>query len=339
MPLVSLKRHNSFAVNAYTPKIHQPSNIDELNQLVSLLDKPFYILGDGSNTLFADQQAPEIIKPNFTGIEIESLEQCYRIKVAASENWHQLVVSCVEQGIGGLENLALIPGSVGAAPVQNIGAYGVDIAMFCTEVSWYDFASQTLKTLTAEQCQFSYRDSIFKSSLKNKGLITHVTFELPTLWQPVLNYAGLDSLPATVTCKEVMAKVIEIRQQKLPDPKSLGNAGSFFKNPVVSAEKFKQLQLSFGDMPHYVQTNGEVKLAAGWLIDQAGLKGYRTGNVGVHAKQALVLVNYGSESGQDIVELAKFVCVKVAQKFNVELEPEVRLITRTGETAFKTLIA
>lgn len=334
---ISLKPYNSFAVDAVAAKIYQPSCLDDLKKLPTTLAQPFYILGEGSNTLFVEQAAPVVIKPNFIGITVEELADCFLLTVAASENWHQLVTYCVDNNMPGLENLALIPGSVGAAPVQNIGAYGVDFSMFCREVTWFDFSSSTLKTLSTEQCQFSYRDSIFKAALKNKGLITQVTLALPKQWQPVLNYAGLEQLPKTVTSREVMLKVMAIRQQKLPDPNVIANAGSFFKNPVVSLPQFKKLTTLFGDMPHYNQADQQVKLAAGWLIEHAGLKGYRQGDVGVHAKQALVLVNYASDSGQDIVELARYVRDQVKIKFNVELEPEVRLISHHGETTLDEL--
>ncbi len=334
----SLLTFNSFAVESNSPNVYFPETRDDLELLASELKVPFYILGEGSNTLFVHDEAPMIICPNFKGVEITETESEYLLKVAAGENWHQLVLTCVEKNIAGLENLALIPGSVGAAPVQNIGAYGVDFSMYCREVTWFDFDTGCFQILSNSECQFNYRNSIFKSTLKNKGLITEVVLALPKKWQPVLNYNGLDQLPMQSTCFEVMNKVIEIRQLKLPDPNILPNAGSFFKNPVVTNSQFEQLTNKFGTMPHYLQADKSVKLAAGWLIEQAGLKGYRIGDVGVHDKQALVLVNYGSKSGIDIVKLAGYIQHVVKSKFDINLEPEVRLVGENGETSLSEIL-
>ncbi len=259
----SLKSSNSFNIKASCSRIYFPSSLAELQQLPDLSAENFYILGDGSNTLFVEPQAPIIIQPKFTGIDILERDDHFVVTVGAAENWHDLVCFCLEQGIYGLENLALIPGSVGAAPVQNIGAYGVEFSDFCQEIQWYEFASKTLHSLNKQTCRFAYRDSIFKQERYNKGLITQVTF-----------------------------------------------------NP---------------------QNNGEIKLAAGWLIEQAGLKGFRHGAVGVHQQQALVLVNYGSDLGAEIISLAKYIQRKVEEKFSVSLTPEVRMITHKGERSFSSL--
>ena len=333
----SLQSSNSFNIKASCSHIYFPSTVAELQQLPELTAEHFYILGEGSNTLFVEPQAPIIIQPKFTGINILEQDDHFIVTVGAAENWHELVCFCLEQGVYGLENLALIPGSVGAAPVQNIGAYGVEFADYCQEVQWYEFASKTMHSLTNQACDFSYRDSIFKQERYNKGLITQVTFKFPKVWQANLSYAGLDALTKDSTAKQVMAKVIALRSSKLPDPKELPNAGSFFKNPVVSAADFVQLQQQYPNMPHYPQPNSQVKLAAGWLIDQAGLKGFRHHHVGVHQQQALVLVNYGSELGGDIVSLAKYIQRKVADKFSISLIPEVRMITEQGERSFSSL--
>jgi UDP-N-acetylmuramate dehydrogenase len=337
----SLKSSNSFNIKASCSHIYFPSTVAELQQLPELTagntsDK-FYILGEGSNTLFVEAQAPIIIQPKFIGIEIDEHDEHFIVTAGAAENWHDFVCFCLEKGIYGLENLALIPGSIGAAPVQNIGAYGIDFSDYCQEVQWYEFASKTIHSLTKKACDFAYRDSIFKQEFYNKGLITHVTFNFPKAWQANLSYAGLDMLAKDSTAKQVMTQVIKLRSSKLPDPKQLPNAGSFFKNPVVNKEAFAQLQQQYPKIPHYPQPNGQIKLAAGWLIDQAGLKGFRHEDVGVHQQQALVLVNYGSDLGADIISLAKYVQRKVAEKFSVSLTPEVRMITEQGERSFSSL--
>lgn len=332
-----LQSSNSFNIKASCSRIYFPSSLAELQQLPDLSAENFYILGEGSNTLFAESKAPIIIQPKFTGIDITEENDHFIVTVGAAENWHNLVVFCLEKGIYGLENLALIPGCVGAAPVQNIGAYGVDFSDYCQDVHWFEFTSNTIKVLNKTDCLFAYRDSIFKQALYNKGLITQVTFNFPKQWQASLSYAGLDALAKDSDAQSVMDKVIALRNSKLPDPKKLPNAGSFFKNPVVSASMFTELKKHYPNIPNYPQQNGDVKLAAGWLIDQAGLKGFRYAGVGVHQQQALVLVNYDSESGTDLISLAKFIQRKIADKFSVSLNPEVRMITSQGERDFALL--
>jgi UDP-N-acetylmuramate dehydrogenase len=333
----SLKSSNSFNIKASCSRIYFPSSLVELQKLPDLSAENFYILGDGSNTLFVEAQAPIIIQPKFTGIKIDDRDDHFIVTVGAAENWHDLVCFCLEQGIYGLENLALIPGSIGAAPVQNIGAYGVEFADYCQDVQWYEFASKTMHSLTKKACNFGYRDSIFKQERYNKGLITQITFNFPKVWHANLSYAGLDTLAKDSTAQQVMSQVIKLRSSKLPDPKQLPNAGSFFKNPVINKENFAQLQQKYPKIPHYLQQNGEIKLAAGWLIDQVGLKGFRHDKVGVHKQQALVLVNYGSDLGTDIISLAKYVQRKVSEKFLVSLTPEVHMITQQGERSFSSL--
>lgn len=333
----SLQNYNSFNIKAISPTIYFPKTIADLVQLPDLNDKPFYILGEGSNTLFTDSDAPIIIKPDFKGITISTTPNCYIVSVGAAENWHDFVCLCIEQGMYGLENLALIPGSVGAAPVQNIGAYGLELSQFCTRVKWFEFSSSEIKVLNNEDCEFSYRDSIFKKALHNKGVIIEVIFSFPKAWEANLSYAGLGDLGDNPSARQVMDKVISLRQAKLPDPSKLPNAGSFFKNPIVNEEKLQLLKKNHPKIPYYPQGNGLIKLAAGWLIDQAGLKGYRKQGVGVHENQALVLVNYASEEGKDIVALAHYVQQKVLTKFNILISPEVRMITVQGEQNFTDL--
>lgn len=332
-----LQEHNSFSVKTTCRTIYYPKTISELEQLPDLSKANFYILGDGSNTLFVDESAPIIIKAEFSGIEVLEMKNNYEVTVGASENWHNLVCFCLDNGIYGLENLALIPGSAGAAPVQNIGAYGVELADFCIQVKWFEFSKKRMHTINSDNCKFAYRNSIFKQELYNKGIITEVVFSFPKKWKPNLSYAGLDELNFDVNPRQVMEKVIELRSAKLPDPNELPNAGSFFKNPIVDKQKLNSLRKSFPDIPFYSQENGLSKLAAGWLIEQAGLKGYRIDCVGVHDRQALVLVNYCSEVGKDILLLAKYVQQQVLLKFDVLLSPEVRMITAQGEQAFTNI--
>lgn len=334
LPLQSI---NSFNVKATSPAAYFPKTLHDLKRLPDLSKSHFYILGDGSNTLFVDQKAPIIIKPEFSGIEILETSESYIVSVGASENWHELVGVCLENGIYGLENLALIPGSVGAAPVQNIGAYGVEFSDFCSSVKWFEFSSKSIKTLAKADCHFTYRNSVFKQALHNKGVIVEVVFNFPKNWQQNLSYAGLNELDERSTAKQIMEKVISLRQEKLPDPSKLPNAGSFFKNPVVSKNKLNLLKNSYPNIPFYPQQKGKVKIAAGWLIEQVGLKGYRVNGVGVHEYQALVLVNYSSDRGKDIVVLAQFVQQQVLEKFNVLISPEVRMVTKQGEQDFADL--
>ncbi len=222
----ALQGSNSFNIKASCPRIYFPSSLAELQQLPNLSAENFYVLGEGSNTLFVEPQAPIIIQPKFTGIDIVEQDDHFIVTAGAAENWHNLVCFCLENGVYGLENLALIPGCVGAAPVQNIGAYGIDIADYCQEVHWFEFARRTMQVLDKKACNFGYRDSIFKQALYNKGLITQVNFRFPKQWQANLSYAGLDVLAKNCSAKEVMAKVIKLRSSKLPDPKELPNAGS-----------------------------------------------------------------------------------------------------------------
>ncbi len=333
----SLKKNNSFNINAICPIIYFPKTLTDLQLLPNLVGNYFYILGEGSNSLFVEQQAPIIIKPDFRGIDIFEVKDSYTVSVGAGENWHDFVCSCLSKQIFGLENLALIPGSVGAAPVQNIGAYGVEFSDYCTHVRWFEFSSKTIKTLSNGDCQFSYRNSIFKEALSNKGIIIEVIFNFPKKWQANLSYVGLNELEQTSTAKQVMNKVISLRQEKLPDPNELPNAGSFFKNPIVEKKIVEKLKNRYPDMPFYPQTNGQVKLAAGWLIEQSGLKGYCENGVGVHKNQALVLVNYESDNGANIVALAKYVQQQVLAKFTILISPEVRIITKYGERNFSDL--
>lgn len=333
-----LKNHNSFSVQSICPTIYFIKTLADLKLLPDLSKCHYYILGDGSNTLLVEPYAPIIIKPDFKGVNITEKADSFVVSVGAGENWHQLVCSLLDQNIYGLENLALIPGSVGAAPVQNIGAYGVEFSDFCQQVKWFDFASQTLKTLSKQDCQFSYRNSVFKKSLYNQGIITEVVFNFPKLWRANLSYAGLNELGTDPTAAQVMARVIMLRQAKLPDPIKLPNAGSFFKNPIVNEEKLALLKKIYPSIPYYPQDKGEVKLAAGWLIEKAGLKGYSDNGVGVHEHQALVLVNYESDTGIAIVMLAKYVQQQVFQKFDILISPEVRIVTEQGEQSFDNLI-
>jgi UDP-N-acetylmuramate dehydrogenase len=333
----SLQNYNSFNVKSVSPTVYFPQTITDLEQIPMFANNHFYILGDGSNTLFVDDLAPIIIKPDFKGITVIETADSFVVSAGAAENWHYFVCLCIEQGIYGLENLALIPGSVGAAPVQNIGAYGLELSNFCAHVKWFEFSSKTMKVLDNKDCHFSYRDSIFKQALYNKGIITEVVFNFPKAWQANLAYAGLNELGDKPTAKQVMDKVIDLRQAKLPDPSKLPNAGSFFKNPIVNKDKLNLLKNSYPNIPYYQQGEGLVKLAAGWLIEQAGLKGYRASGVGVHEHQALVLVNYANDQGERVVALAKYVQQEVLTKFDILITPEVRMITAQGEQHFNKL--
>ncbi|MBA6290503.1 UDP-N-acetylmuramate dehydrogenase [Colwellia sp. MB3u-4] len=326
-----LQALNSLNVPAVTAEILFPSTVKELFEINTDKALRSYILGEGTNTLFCQAKAPTIIKPSLMGIEVTEHDEYFQVSAACGENWHNLVLFCSNRAIYGLENLALIPGSVGAAPVQNIGAYGIEVSDFIERVTWFDFAKKKLIDYSNAACQFGYRNSIFKQALNGKGIITQVHFSLPKAWQPVNSYQGLNTIIAPVTPQAIMAKVIQLRQAKLPEPKLLPNAGSFFKNPLVSEDFFHALQQQYPKMPYYRQQSGEIKLAAGWLIEQAGLKGFRDEGVGVHENQALVIINYDSQQGEHIVALSVYIQETIMAKFNLQLIPEVRFIGADGE--------
>jgi UDP-N-acetylmuramate dehydrogenase len=328
---VSLRRHNTFGVDcsagAYLPVV-SAATLAAVRNDPALAAMPRLVLGGGSNLLLTRDVEGLVLHMQNRGIEIlGDDDQATRIRVQAGENWHGFVQWTLAHGFYGLENLSLIPGSAGAAPIQNIGAYGVEVKDFIDSVRAFDFTSGEMLTLTNRECEFGYRDSVFKHRLRDRAVILDVTFLLPKAWQPNLRYADVAlELAArgmsTPTARDISAAIIAIRTRKLPDPAQIGNAGSFFKNPVVSEEKRNALLAEHPQLVSYAQPDGGFKLAAGWLIDQCGWKGKSSGAAGVYEKQALVLVNRGGASGKEIAALAAAIQADVARRFDVHLEPE-----------------
>jgi UDP-N-acetylmuramate dehydrogenase len=289
---------------------------------------PRLVLGGGSNLVLSQDFPGLVLHIVNRGIRFAEQGDYVLATAAAGENWHGFVQATLEAGHAGLENLSLIPGSVGASPIQNIGAYGVEVKDFFHSLSLFDLASGETRTLTAGQCQFAYRDSIFKHALRD-AVILEVSFALPKRWQARLHYAELAKELEEIgepTSRQVADAVIAIRRRKLPDPAQIGNVGSFFKNPVVSAQQKDSLQAQWPQLVSYLQVDGRYKLAAGWLIDQCGWKGRSLGRAGVYEKQALVLVNLGGASGRDVMELAAAIRADVAQRFGLNLEMEPVLV-------------
>jgi len=331
----SLKADNTLGLEVHTQTrivAETPAAILAAWQASQQDQTPFLVLGEGSNVLFLEDFAGTVVLNRIQGIRIQDDNEQWRLHVGAGENWHQLVKSTLEKGITGLENLALIPGMTGSAPIQNIGAYGVELKDVCDYVDVLNLHNGQTERLDCEACEFGYRDSIFKHRYQSGYVIVAVGFILPKQWQPVLTYGDLKTLdPLTASAWDVYHAVCRMRQSKLPDPKVAGNVGSFFKNPVISAAQCRSLLAQFPAMPHYPMPDGETKLAAGWLIDQCQLKGYRIGGAAVHQQQALVLINADNATSEDIVALAKAVRARVGEKFDVWLEPEVRFIEARGE--------
>jgi UDP-N-acetylmuramate dehydrogenase len=292
--------------------------------------KPIFILGGGSNLLFTDDYKGTIIHPEISGINIEKKNPDYAIiSAGAGVNWDLFVKWTVDNGFGGIENLSLIPGTVGAAPVQNIGAYGVEVKDTIEKVRAVSLENALVREFQKNECLFGYRSSIFKTEVKGKYLVTRVYFKLATRPSLNLKYSSLAEEVAKLggaTLINVRDTVINIRRSKLPDPDIIGNAGSFFKNPVVDISTAESLRERYPKMPCYVDPSGGIKLAAGWLIEQCGWKGKRSGNVGVYDKQALVIVNYGEASGKEILNLSEEIRKSVWYRFEVELEREVEVI-------------
>ena len=340
---LSLKPWNTFSIEHSAKRIICAESASELLnawQRATEDNFPVMILGEGSNVLFLEDFSGAVVINRIKGIQVDEKPEAWHLHVGAGENWHSLVKFTLESGMPGLENLALIPGCVGSSPIQNIGAYGVELQRVCDYVDCVELATGKEKRLSAEECRFGYRDSIFKHEYQDRYVIVAVGLKLMKAWQPVLSYGDLTRLdPQTVTPKEVYDSVCHMRMTKLPDPKVNGNAGSFFKNPVVSGVVAEQLLAVFPSAPHYPQADGSVKLAAGWLIDQCQLKGKNVGGAMVHRQQALVLINEDNATSEDVVALAHLVRLQVGEKFNVWLEPEVRFIGKNGEVSAVETIA
>lgn len=332
---VQLKPYNTFGLEATARYFVEVSSVEELKKILQNTDYqhlPKLILGGGSNMLLTKDFEGLVIKINIGGIEkvSEDAEQVI-LKVGAGVVWHQFVMHCVEQNLGGVENLSLIPGTVGAAPMQNIGAYGVEIKEVFVELEALNLETFEIETFDLKTCRFGYRESIFKHEAKGKYIIVSVSFHLQKHPKFNVSYGAINDTLAEMGVTELSIKaisdaVIHIRQSKLPNPAEIGNAGSFFKNPEIAKTQFEALKEKFPNVPSYPVNETTVKVPAGWLIEQAGWKGQRFGNVGVHTKQALVLVNYGGGKGLEIKELSEKIQASVSEKFGINLHAEVNFI-------------
>ena len=327
---ISLQRFNTFGIAARARRylrVEDPVQLAALAADPLLSALPRLVLGGGSNLLITrDEVDLLVLHMALAGREIVGeTADAVLVRAQAGENWHAFVQWTIGQGLGGLENLSLIPGTVGASPIQNIGAYGMEVKDLFHSLTAFDFASGETRTMSASACRFGYRDSVFKHEEGRHLAVLDVTFALPRAWQPNLRYAELAQALSDIlepTPRQVSDAVIAIRRRKLPDPADIGNAGSFFKNPVVSSEHCARLLESWPNLVHHLQADGSEKLAAGWLIDQCGWKGRNLGRAGVYPKQALVLVNNGGASGPEVLALARAIQADVQERFGVLLEPE-----------------
>jgi UDP-N-acetylmuramate dehydrogenase len=329
---IPLKPLNTFGIEAQAAALIPINSLECLKQIhtVNKEQLPYFILGGGSNLLLTKDMDRCVLKNEIKGIEILSEDDhTVTLKVGGGEVWHEFVMYCVKQGWGGVENLALIPGTVGAAPIQNIGAYGVEVQQVIDTVYAYDLIQKSTLEFKRQDCQFGYRESIFKRQYKNKLFIYAVTCRLSK--NPSINTSygdiqkTLHELSLEPNVQNVAKAVIHIRQSKLPDPKKIGNSGSFFKNPEIAITLYNSLKLLFPTLPGYISNETTIKIPAAWLIEQCGWKGIKRGNYGVHEKQALVLVNYGNANGNDIYNLSEEIIQSVQDKFKITLEREVQV--------------
>lgn len=329
-----LTDYNTFKVGAKARSVHSLSSIAQLRLfLESHVSEPYLFLGQGSNVLFTRDYPYDVALVRWRGKQVKLLSETEALLIAAAgEPWHELVMWSLQQGLGGLENLALIPGSMGAAPIQNIGAYGVELK---DVFEWCKAMHRTTleeRTFAFEECAFGYRDSVFKNELKDQYIITEVALRLSRnvhsiniTYSPLQDWFAQAQTTTPISPLAVAEAVCSIRKAKLPDPKVIGNAGSFFKNPVISSEKAKELLSQNSETPIYPQPNGSFKVAAGWLIDQLHLKGFKMGKAAVHDKQALVLVNTGGASGKELFDLSTHIKQRVSETYRIELEVEVTI--------------
>jgi UDP-N-acetylmuramate dehydrogenase len=328
---ISLKPYNSFGIDVQAGRFATFESVDELQEGLNHSPSPL-ILGGGSNILFTKDFDGLVLKNEIKGIEVIKEDDSHVfVKAAAGENWHRFVMFCVENNYAGLENLSLIPGNCGASPMQNIGAYGVEIKDVFHELEAFHIYDKTMQKFSAADCEFGYRESVFKKKYRNQFVILNVTYRLNK--NPVFNtsYGAIEQELEKMNVKDISIQavsqaVINIRSSKLPDPKQIGNAGSFFKNPTLPKQELERLQQIDPSIPFYKVSDTHIKIPAGFLIESLGWKGYRKGDAGCHAKQALVLVNYGNAKGMDIFDLSEEILQSVKDKFDIELEREVNII-------------
>lgn len=330
---ISLKSHNTFGIDVKAKHFININSQNDLEKALKLNEYPQkFVLGGGSNMLLTKDIDALVMHVNNKGIEIvKENEKDVLVKVQAGENWHEFVLWCIENDFGGVENLSLIPGNVGTAPIQNIGAYGVELKDVFIECEAIKIVDQTYRIFTNDECNFGYRNSIFKNDIKGEYIITNVIFKLSKSPHTLNTSYGaikseLENQGISIpSIKNVSDAVISIRQSKLPDPNEIGNSGSFFKNPVISMDQFKFLKENFPEIPSYKVSDSFIKIPAGWLIEKAGFKGKKFGNYGVHKNQALVLVNYGNADGNDILKLSILIQNTIKRLFNIDLEAEVNV--------------
>jgi len=331
---ISLKPYNTFGIDTLAKSFIEVTSLPELLEVIEQ-DKNLLILGGGSNILLTKPVSKTVVHLNLKGIEFNndvSDENLVLVKAQAGENWHEFVLWCIAHDFGGLENLSLIPGNVGTSPMQNIGAYGTEIKDTFQSLEALEIATGKIKTFDNQSCNFGYRESVFKNVYKEKYIILNVTFKLTkNVHQLNTSYGAIQEELSKNNLKEPSIKdvsnaVIAIRESKLPDPKEIGNSGSFFKNPVISKEAFHLLQQKYPNIPHYIVSEDAIKVPAGWLVEQCGYKGKRFGDAGVHKNQALVLVNYDKATGEEIYQLAQNILQSVYEKFQIQLEIEVNII-------------
>ncbi|MGE0076341.1 MAG: UDP-N-acetylmuramate dehydrogenase [Bacteroidales bacterium] len=330
---ISLKHHNTFGIEAAAAYYAKANTVEKVLYAINFASYnkvPIYVLGGGSNIVFTKNFDGVIINPAIQGIAIvEDMPNNVVVRVGAGVEWDAFVSSCVERGWSGVENLSHIPGSVGASPIQNIGAYGVEAKDSIVKVEGVWIDSRKPFELNNSECRFAYRDSIFKQEYKGKAVVTHVLFKLSKTFEPKTNYGNLEEELSKLgdrTLASVRQAVINIRTAKLPDPAVIGNAGSFFKNPIVEVDLFERVKAKYPNVPSYAVSESFVKIPAGWLIEQCGWKGKQVGNCGVHAKQALVLVNHGEATGNEVLTLASSIQNSVTQEFGITLEMEVNTL-------------
>lgn len=329
---ISLKTYNTFGIDVNAKRFIRIDSVYQLQQLLKV-EKDVFLISGGSNMLLTKDIDKLVVHIDIKGISIDREDDNFvYLTVNAGENWHEFVLYCVEQNYGGLENLSLIPGNVGTCPIQNIGAYGVEVKDTITKLEAINIETTKLHTFSNDDCSFGYRNSIFKNKVKGEFVITSVAFKL-TKQNHSLNtsYGAIETELSSKniikpSIKDISNAVIAIRQSKLPDPKEIGNSGSFFKNPVIGKSAFLNLQKEYPNIPSYTISENEVKVPAGWLIETAGFKGKRFGDHGVHEKQALVLVNYNNASGKDIYALAEEIQKHILNQFKIDLEIEVNII-------------